>query len=382
MHLKSIFKFRFDAEVDLVKRQRGTFLNQSIFKKFLFLLLIAAAFQTKANSRPGNIGNDGGSRSSISNLSVAVIKGKVTDKATGKPIAGATIKVKGESGITTADSDGAFSINIKASKATLVISSVGYVSTEKFVTDQTGLLLIELDANQKDLDAVIVTALGIQRSVKSLTYSAQKIGGDQINEMRDANFTNTLSGKVAGLTITSSASGPGSSTRVLLRGNRSIASSNNALFVVDGVAIDNSTPVKQVTDDAGSNGGGHSGSDGVSNINPDDIESISVLKGAAGSVLYGSRAANGVIVITTKKGKSGKLSVNLNSGVTMDKAMLLPDFQNEYGQGAGGVFSNNTGNSWGPKITGQTVTDWTGNSTKLTAYPNNFKDFFSYGCLN
>ena len=368
MRLKSNFKLRTGAKVNKVKRPGNFFAGTAIFKKFMFLLLMAVSFQLKAVSDP--IHKD---------LATPVITGKITDKTTGKPIAGASVKVKGQASGTSTDADGLFSLDIKSSKAILVISSVGYLSVEKAVDDKSGAVAIELATDQKDMDAVIVTALGIQRSVKSLTYAAQKIGGDQINEMRDANFTNTLSGKVAGLTITSSASGPGSSTRVLLRGNRSIASSNNALFVVDGVAIDNSTPVKQVTDDAGSNGGGHSGSDGVSNINPDDIETISVLKGAAGSVLYGSRAANGVIIITTKKGKSGKIAVNVNSGVTMDKAMLLPDFQNEFGQGAGGSFSTNTGNSWGPKITGQTVTDWTGNTVKLAAYPDNFRDFFRTG---
>jgi len=368
MHLKFIFKFRIGAEVSKVKIPCNFFAGTAVFKKFLFLLLMAVSFQLKAVSDPTDNG-----------IPASVITGKITDKATGKPIAGATVKVKGQASGTFTDADGLFNLDIKSSKAVLVISSVGYLPLEKSVDDKTGIITIELTADQKDLEAVIVTALGIQRSVKSLTYSAQKIGGDQINEMRDANFTNTLSGKVAGLSITPSAGGPGSATRVLLRGNRSIASSNNALFVVDGVAIDNSTPVKQLTDDAGSNGGGHSGSDGVSNINPDDIETISVLKGAAGSVLYGSRAANGVIIITTKKGKAGKIAVNINSGVTMDKAMMLPDFQNEYGQGAGGAFSTNTGNSWGPKITGQTVTDWTGNSIKLSAYPDNFKDFFRTG---
>ena len=368
MHLKSIFKFCTGTENSKVKMPGDFFIVTAVFKKFMFLLLIAVSFQLKAVSEPAG-----------KHMSAPFITGKITDKATGKPIAGVTVKVKGQASGTASDADGGFSLDIKSSKAILVISSVGYLPVERSVDDNMGTLTIELSADQKDMDAVIVTALGIQRSVKSLTYAAQKIGGDQINEMRDANFTNTLSGKVAGLTITSSASGPGSATRVLLRGNRSIQGSNNVLFVVDGVAIDNSTPVKQVTDDAGSEGGGHSGSDGISNISPDDIESLSVLKGAAGSVLYGSRAANGVIIITTKKGKSGKLSVNVNSGVTMDKAMLLPSFQNEYGQGAGGNFSINTGNSWGPKITGQTVTDWTGNLGKLTAYPDNFKDFFRTG---
>lgn len=379
MHLKSIFKSRFDEEAGKTNRSKILFVAMPAYGKFLFLFLFLSSFHLKAVCNPGTLENGPARGHLFPDFNAFTISGTVTDQATGKAVEGATVRVKGESTATVTDASGAFSITVKSAKAILVITSVGFQSVERAVDATTGTLKIALESDQKAMGEVIVTALGIQRSVKSLTYSAQKIGGDQINEMRDANFTNTLSGKVAGLSITSSAGGPGSATRVLLRGNRSIASSNNALFVVDGVAIDNSTPVKQVTDDAGSNGGGHSGSDGVSNINPDDIESISVLKGAAGSVLYGSRAANGVIIITTKKGKAGKISVNINSGVTMDKAMLLPDFQNTYGQGAGGDFSINTGNSWGPKIAGQTITDWTGNSTKLTAYPDNFKDFFRTG---
>jgi len=379
MHLKSIFKFRYYAEIDMANRRRSPYAELSIFKMLLPILLLTASVNLRANANPGKMGNDPVNNHTMPNLAAFTVTGKVTDKATGKPVEGATITVKGESGITATDQSGKFSINIKSATATLVISSIGYQVGEKMVDEKNREVDIQLIAAGKDMGEVIVTALGIQRSVKSLTYSAQKIGGDQINEARDANFTNTLSGKVAGLTITSSASGPGSATRVLLRGNRSIQGSNNALFVVDGVAIDNSTPVKQVTDDAGSNGGGHSGSDGVSNINPDDIESISVLKGAAGAVLYGSRAANGVIIITTKKGKSGKISVNINSGVTMDKAMITPEFQNEYSQGAGGTFSAITSGSWGAKIAGQNVTDWTGTAKPLTAYPDNFKDFFRTG---
>jgi len=360
MYLKSILKMRYYAEA----------------KKLTLLLLSIALFQLSVNSNPLPLEKT----PSKNHFRVAfTVSGKVVDKATGNGIAGVTVKVKGETTATATGGDGAFSINVKGNSAVLVFSSVGYQTVERSVDANTGSITIELASSQKEMDAVIVTALGIQKSVKALTYSAQKIGGDQINEVRDANFTNTLSGKVAGLTVTNSSSGPGSATRIVLRGNRSIQGNNNALIVVDGVAIDNSTPTGQVMDDAGSSGGGHSGSDGVSNINPDDIESISVLKGAAGSVLYGSRAANGVILITTKKGKSGKLNVNINSGATIDKIMITPDFQNEYSQGAGGEFKANTGSSWGTKMTGQYVTDWNGNTVNLTANPNHFKDFFRTG---
>ena len=307
------------------------------------------------------------------------IKGRVIDKATDKAVAGASVVVRGSGRGVSTDEAGNFTITLAAGRGILVVSSVGYKTTEQVVDENTSNVTIYLVTDGKGMDEVVVTALGIQRTAKSLTYSTQRISGDQINQVRDANIANTLSGKVAGLTITPSANGPGGATRILLRGNRSIQGNNNALIVVDGVAVDNSTIQRQVRNDAGDDNGGQSGSDGVSSINPDDIETINVLKGAAGAALYGSRAANGVVLITTKKGKAGRATVTLNSGVTVDKAMVLPDYQNTYAQGAGGVFSSNTGTSWGPKAEGQQVTDWTGQTVALKDYPDNVKDFFRSG---
>lgn len=307
------------------------------------------------------------------------ISGKVIDKTTGQGIARVSVVVKGEKKGVTSGEDGSFSISVTSSTSTLVITSVGYETIEWKLDGTNANLTISLVRQSKELGEVVVTALGIQRTAKSLSYSTQRIAGDQINEVRDANFANTLSGKVAGLNITSSANGPGGATRIVLRGNRSIQGNNNALVVVDGVAIDNSTPAGQVRDDAGSGFGGQSGTDGLSSINPDDIESINVLKGAAGAALYGSRANNGVIIITTKKGKAGKMSVNVNSGITMETPMSLQELQNTYSQGAGGVYSTLTSTSYGAKIAGQQVTDYHGNSVSLQAYPNNVKDFFKTG---
>lgn len=337
-------------------------LSQGLLLMALSLMLILQV-QTVNAQTPGKI----------------AVTGKVIDKVTGQPVSSASITVKGgKSGVSSGE-DGSFTINVPSSSSTLVITSVGHESVEWKVADGTGNITISLTPKSKELGEVVVTALGIQRSVKSLTYSTQRINGDQLNEARDANFANTLSGKIAGLTITSSANGPGGATRVVLRGNRSIQSINNALIVVDGVAIDNSTPSGQVKDDAGSGGGGQSGSDGLSSINPDDIESVNVLKGAAGAALYGSRANNGVIIITTKKGKSGRVAVNLNSGISTESPLKLQELQNEYSQGAGGVYSTLTGTSYGDKISGQQVTDYHGNNVTLKAYPNNIKNFFRTG---
>ena len=304
------------------------------------------------------------------------IRGRIVDKLTGKPVAGASITVKGKKGGVSTSEDGSFSINVTSGTATIVVSSIGYTSIEQTVQDGASDITISLVQDQKGMGEVIVTALGIQRNAKTLTYAAQRIGGDQINEVRDASFANTLSGKIAGLTITPSANGPGGATRIVLRGNRSLQGVNNALIVVDGVAIDNQSISGQVNDEAGSTNAGQNGSDGLSNISPDDIETMSVLKGAAGAALYGSRAANGVVIITTKKGKAGKVAVNLNSGISAENAFSMPKLQNEYSQGTGGVYGTDASTSWGEKMTGQSVTDWTGKTSALTADPNNMKDFF------
>ena len=304
------------------------------------------------------------------------IRGRVVDQQTGKPLAGVSVTIKGKKGGASTNDEGWFSLNIPSERVTLIISSVGYTIVEQVVEAGASNIVISLVQDQKGMNEVVVTALGIQRTAKSLTYSAQRVGGDQINEVRDASFANTLSGKVAGLTITPSANGPGGATRVLLRGNRSIQGTNNALIVVDGVAIDNQTISGEVKDDAGSTNAGQNGSDGLSNINPDDIESMSILKGAAGAALYGSRAANGVIIITTKRGKQGKLSVSLNSGVSAESAFSIPKLQDQYSQGTNGAYTTNTGYSWGAKATGQSVTDWRGQTVPLHTYPNNIKDFY------
>ncbi|MBZ5856878.1 SusC/RagA family TonB-linked outer membrane protein [Flavihumibacter profundi] len=315
----------------------------------------------------------------VANKGKVTVKGKVLDKKSGQPVSGATISIKGESNGVASGEDGNFTITVPSEKSILVISSVGFTTEELPVGISGQEMIIAITQKNKDLNEVVVTALGIQRSAKSLTYATQRISGDELNEIRDANIANTLSGKVAGLTITSSANGPGGAARIVLRGNRSIQGSNNALIVVDGVAIDNSTPSGQVRDDAGSSNGGQSGSDGISSINPDDIETINVLKGAAGAALYGSRASNGVILITTKRGRAGKIQVNVNSGISTESPMLLQDLQNEYSQGAGGKYSTMPSTNYGEKIAGQQVTDFHGNSVTLKAYPDNVRNFFRTG---
>jgi len=298
------------------------------------------------------------------------VRGTVTS-SDGEPIIGANVIELGSNNGTATDLDGNYQLKV-GPNAILEFTYTGYVS-QKFTVGVQTIINVTLEEGVS-LSEMVVTALGISREKKSLTYASQTIQGGQLTQVRDANFVNTLQGKVAGLVVTNASSGVGGATRVNLRGNRSIQSSNNALFVVDGVPVDNSTPGQ-----VGNDFGGYNGSDGVANINPDDIESINVLKGAAASVLYGSRAANGVILITTKKGSAGAISVDVNSGAQFDTPLTLPNLQNEYGQGIGGVFGARASASWGPKMNNQPLTDWTGKSQNMVPQPNNVSGFFQIG---
>ena len=226
------------------------------------------------------------------------ITGTITDE-NGFPLPSATIVVKGTSNGSTSDFDGQYTIQVNTGE-TLVFSYVGYDTVEKIVSSSSTINISLNPGNT--LDEVVVTALGIKREKKSLGYATQEVGGDEVSKVKSSNFVNSLSGKVAGLDIKSSGT-LGGSTNVVIRGNASIAGNNQALFVIDGIPVDNgnSNSASQR-----SGGGGYDYGNAASDINPDDIETINVLKGAAATALYGSRASNGVVMITTKKGKKKK----------------------------------------------------------------------------
>ncbi|GGB03996.1 SusC/RagA family TonB-linked outer membrane protein [Puia dinghuensis] len=283
------------------------------------------------------------------------VKGIVRDE-TGQPLAGVTVTVKGTKTATRTDAEGRFSLDVKSGDI-LVFSYVGLTTKEATVTG-TGDLAIELSGNTKSLNTVVVTALGIKRTERSLTYSTQQIGGNELTNVKTDNLMNSLNGKIAGVTISPSASGVGGSTKVILRGNRSTGGNNQPLYVIDGVPMSNEgNPFGQPM--SSTYGGNPEGGDGISNLNPEDIESMTILKGASAAALYGSQAANGVIVITTKKGHAGHTVINVNSSASLEKKAYTPDFQSHYGEtGAGAV------DSWGPKI----------NSS-----PDNLKLFFQTG---
>ena len=260
------------------------------------------------------------------------ISGKVTDRSTNQGLPGVTILVKGTTVGTSSNADGAYSLSVPSGANTLVFSFIGYASQEQAIGSSNTIdLTLAVDAKQ--LNEVVVTALGVERTRNSLAYSATQIEGSDVTAARNPNPVNSLSGKVAGLAITQSNT-LGGSSNVVIRGTKSIGGNNQALFVVDGVPIsnDNTNSTNQQT-----GRGGYDYGNAASDINPDDIATTTVLKGAAATALYGERAANGVILITTKKGRKGRLGVNVNTGVTagqIDKSTFIK-YQKEYGQGYG-----------------------------------------------
>ena len=302
------------------------------------------------------------------------VTGRVTSAADGSAIPGASILVKGTTTGAATDADGKYTLSVaNPANAVLVVSYIGFKTSEVAVQGRSQVD-ISLDEDVATLGEVVVTALGISREAKTLVYATQQVKPSTLTEVRDANnVLNSLQGKLANVVITQGSGGVGSGARIVLRGNRSIQGSNNALIVVDGVPINNGTN-GTVTSDFG----GVQGTDGASNINPDDIESMTVLRGASAAALYGSAAGNGVILITTKKGHKDRIQVTVNSGVTTERPFVLPDLQNEYGQGNSGVLSGTSGESWGAKMTGQSFSGLYGNRT-YSAQPDNVKDFFRTG---
>lgn len=265
------------------------------------------------------------------------VTGKVKD-ANGEPLIGVSILVKGTTNGTVTDIDGNFSLQADKG-AVLEISYIGYATQTVTVTGAPLNLVMKEDSEQ--LEEVVVTALGIKRAEKALSYNVQKVDQDELVRVKDANFVNSLSGKIAGVSINKSASGVGGATRVVMRGAKSIEGDNNALYVVDGIPLFNTN---MGNTDSGIMGEGRAGSEGIADFNPEDIESISVLSGPSAAALYGSSAANGVILITTKKGKEGKLSISVSSSTEFSKAYMTPEFQNTYGNKAGKY------ESWGDKL--------------------------------
>ena len=290
------------------------------------------------------------------------------------PVAGASVVIKGTTNGTMTDMDGHFTLEGVKKGDIIQISFIGFATQDIPYTGQTALN-VKLEEDAQKLDEVVVTALGMKRDKKALGYAMQELKGDELLSSREPNLANSLSGKVSGLQIVRSSNGVGGSSKIVLRGNNSLTGSNQPLIVVDGTPMDNFTGG---VDDVW----GHSGADmgnGLSDINPEDIESMTVLKGASAAALYGSRAGNGVILITTKSGKKNEgLGITVNAGITTESIFLKPDMQNSFGQGSVGAYDNQSRLSWGPKAEGQTVTDWMGRQVPLRTY-DNIDAFFNTG---
>ena len=265
------------------------------------------------------------------------VTGRVVDSA-GEPLIGATIMVEGTKEGAVTDIDGNFTINT-TSKAKLVISYVGYTTQTILVGDKT-TIDVTLKEVANTMNEVVVTALGIKRAEKALSYNVQSVGSNELTRNKDANFVNSLNGKVAGVSISKSASGVGGATRVIMRGAKSIEGDNNVLYVIDGIPIFNFSGGR----DSGIMGEGRVSSEGIADLNPEDIESISVLAGPSAAALYGSNAANGAILITTKKGKEGRVDISFSSSADFSSPLLMPKFQNTYGNKLGSY------ESWGEKL--------------------------------
>ncbi|WP_310395599.1 SusC/RagA family TonB-linked outer membrane protein [Hymenobacter sp.] len=273
------------------------------------------------------------------------LAGRVTDRASGDGLPGVTVLLKGTATGVSTNSDGSFTLTVPDGGGTLVFSSIGYITIEQ-VLGPENQLNVALATDSKQLSEVVVTAFGIEREAKTLTYAVQQVAGPALTQAGQPNVTNALQGKVAGVIVRQSSGMPGASSQITIRGSRSFTGNNQPLYVVDGLPIESNADQSMT--------GGVSGTDASSralDINPADIESISILKGGAASALYGLRASNGVVVITTKRGKGGsKPKLSFSSDYQADEVSVLPDLQSTYAQGSAGAFSQNTSLSWGPRL--------------------------------
>ncbi|HEU4788657.1 MAG TPA: SusC/RagA family TonB-linked outer membrane protein [Flavobacterium sp.] len=310
------------------------------------------------------------------------LEGIVIDAVTKEPVTGASVNIKGTTHDVVTDAEGKFHFQTgQKLPYTLIVSYLGYKKKEITVNENS--VTIDISEEQNVLSEVVVTALGISKEKKSLGYTTQSLKGKELENTKETNFLNSLTGKLAGVRITNSQGDMGSS-RIVIRGETSIAGNNQPLFVVDGVPVDNSQ--------LNYGGATRDFKNAIADLNPHDIESLNVLKGPNAAALYGSRAAHGVVLITTKSGKGQRgLGVTVSSGITASEVTTLPDFQNSFGQGSNGKFSYVDGKgggvndgvdeSWGPKLDGRLIPQFYSNGVPVpfVAHPDNVKDFFNTG---
>ncbi|MCE7063702.1 SusC/RagA family TonB-linked outer membrane protein [Dyadobacter sp. CY326] len=314
------------------------------------------------------------------------VSGTVTDE-TGVGLPGVSVLVKGSQSGTSSDAEGKYKLDIpdeEIGSAVLIFSFVGYTSQEVPVGTQAEIS-VKLAPEAKALNEVVVTALGISREKKALAYAVTEVKGSEFTQARENNVANALTGKIAGVNATGMATGPGGSSRIIIRGNGSLSGNNQPLYVINGMPMDNSIPGGGNASDG--NGNNTDRGDGIGGINPDDIESISVLKGGPAAALYGARASNGVILITTKKGRAQKgIGVEVNSNFTTENLAIIPDWQYEYGQGVDGVKpltqtqAKSSGRlSYGAKMDGSQVIQFDGQMRPYSPQKDNLKNFYRTG---
>jgi TonB-dependent SusC/RagA subfamily outer membrane receptor len=322
------------------------------------------------------------------------VTGTVKSTEDNSPMPGVNVLVKGKTTGTITDVNGSYSISVPGNNATLVFSFIGFNSQEVPVGDKSTISIMMVPASQQ-LGEVVVTALGVERNTKSLQSAVSKVSGSSLTQARELNFGASIQGKVAGVNVTKAGTGPAGSSRVIIRGNKSLGGMNQPLYVVDGIPMDNT-----IGSQAGLWGGTDQG-DGLSSISPDDIESITVLKGANAAALYGSRGGYGVINITTKKGTARKgLGIEYNSNFVFEKVINYLDLQTQYG--AGGLANSNpldptsprvgskpttqvqafnNESAWGAKLDGSQNIMWDGETRpySLVGVKKNFDTFFRTG---
>ena len=311
------------------------------------------------------------------------VAGTVTDSR-GLPVIGASVIIKGTTIGVSTDVNGGFELRIPSGTQVpvLLVNYLGYEPQEVAVNGRSEIA-VTMQESAVAVENVVVTALGIKRQEKALSYNVQQVKAEDITTVKDANFVNSLAGKIAGLQINASASGTGGSTRVVMRGVKSISGNNNALYVIDGIPMpdlrSSQTEGIYETPDGGD-------FEGISNLNPEDIESMSVLSGATAAALYGSQGANGVILITTKKGSAGRVRVNFSNNTTFSSPFVMPDFQNTYG-----TSSTSPSMSWGTKLDSPTSYDPrdffqtgfnTTNSVSISGGTERNQTYFSAASLN
>ncbi|HEX8330365.1 MAG TPA: SusC/RagA family TonB-linked outer membrane protein [Hymenobacter sp.] len=323
------------------------------------------------------------------------LSGRVTDRENGQGLPGVTVLLKGTSTGVSTNQDGSFTLGVPAAGGTLVFSFIGYTTIEQVIGAESNFN-ISLAVDNKQLNEVVVTALGIERERKTLGYAVETLENKDITRASEQNLVRSLQGRVAGVQISSASGSAGGATRVVIRGAQTFTGDNQPIYVVDGNVISNNASTN--LNPANPRGNGDDLNNGVdlpnraADIDPNNVESITVLKGPAAAALYGARAASGAIIITTKKGAGlkGSSQISVTSAVTLDRVNRLPKYQNIYGSGANGVYDPQNNLSWGPRMNGQNVADWRTftladpnasvvDSIPLTPKPNNVRDFFETG---